>query len=74
MKSFLPTGAAAVRFLSLALFASMASAAPATLPGTAAGKLGGELIRHVNADTPAQVRQWAPAILSAKITKADQTD
>lgn len=75
MKSFLPIGSAAVRFLALVLFASMAAVAdPATLPGTAAGKLGGELIRHVNTGTPAQVRQWVPAILSAKIAKADQAN
>lgn len=65
---------AATRFFPLAFIAPIAMAASATLSGTPAGNLGSELIQHVNADTPAQVRQWVPTILSAAIAKSDQLD
>ena len=58
--------------LFLACLASVASAAPVTLPDTAAGRLVGELIHHVNADNPEQMRRWAPTILSADIAPSDQ--
>lgn len=61
-------------FLPLLAFATttaLASTAPATLPDSAVGKLGGELIRHINADTVAQIRQWAPTLLSAAINKEE---
>jgi CubicO group peptidase (beta-lactamase class C family) len=35
------------------------------LPDTPEGKLGGQLIAHVNTDTPEQMRKWAPTVLSA---------
>lgn len=74
MKRLLPAAVAAIRFLSLAVVVPVAMAAPATLSGSPAGKLGSELIRHVNADTPAQMRQWAPTILSTAMAKPDQAD
>jgi D-alanyl-D-alanine carboxypeptidase len=52
----------------------MAATAVVTLPATPAGGLGGELIHHMNTDSPAQIRQWAPSILSASIRKEDQAD
>lgn len=69
-----PPIAVAAGFLSFAFFASIAAAAPATLPDTAVGKLGGELIRQVNVDTPEQMRRWAPTVLSAAIAGPDQAD
>jgi len=42
-------------------------AAVATLPATPVGQLGAELIRHINTDSSAQIRQWAPGVLSAAI-------
>jgi CubicO group peptidase (beta-lactamase class C family) len=52
--------------------AAAAASTPATLPDTPVGKLGGELIRHVNHDTAAQIRQWASAILSSSIAPDDK--
>ena len=52
-----------------------ATAAPSTtLPDTPAGKIGDELLRHVNADAPDQLRAWAPTVLSPAIAKDDATD
>ncbi len=62
-----------VSSLFLACLASVAGAAPATLPDTAVGRLAGELIHHVSVDTPEQMRRWAPTILSADIAPPDQT-
>jgi CubicO group peptidase (beta-lactamase class C family) len=63
--------------LALAAFlrvgASLASPAPASLPDTPAGRLGGELIRHINTDTPAQIQQWAPTVLSSAVGEDDKT-
>lgn len=61
--------AMAVAVVSIALAASTATAATATLPDTAVGRLGSELIRHVNADAPSRMRQWAPTVLSAAISE-----
>lgn len=60
----------------LALVATFAAtAAPSTtLPDTPAGKIGGELLRHVNADAPDQLRAWAPTVLSPAVAKDDATD
>jgi CubicO group peptidase (beta-lactamase class C family) len=54
--------------------AGVAASTTTTLPDTPAGKLGGELIRHVNHDTPAQIQQWAPGILSASVPQDDKAD
>ena len=55
--------------LAMALCTSAAVAAPAsaTLPDTPAGKVGGELIQHVNTDNPAQIAKWLPTILSSSM-------
>ena len=42
------------------------------LPNTPVGRLAGELIRHINADGPVGIRQWAPAVLSASIAPDDK--
>ena len=55
------------------LFAALATGGPApALPDTPAGRLGGDLIRHVNTDTARQIQAWAPTILSSAIGKDDQ--
>ncbi|MBS0469553.1 MAG: beta-lactamase family protein [Proteobacteria bacterium] len=51
------------------------AAPPSTvLPDTVAGKLGGELIRHINTDSPARIAQWAPTILSSAVADGDKAD
>lgn len=72
MKRYPRLVVASASSLFLACLASVAGAAPATLPDTAAGRLAGELIHHVNADDPEQMRRWAPTILSADIAPPDQ--
>jgi len=47
---------------------------PTSFPDTPAGKLGSELIRHLNTDTPAQIKQWTPTVLSPAIGEDDRTD
>lgn len=61
-------------FLFLACLASTANAGSVKLPGTALGKVGGALIRHINHDTPAGVRKWAPTVLSPAIDADTQAD
>lgn len=43
------------------------------LPDTPVGRLAAELIRHANADSPAQIRQWAPTVLAASVDAEDKT-
>lgn len=69
-----PAIVVAAAFLSFACAGPIATAAPANLPDTAVGKLGAELIRHVNADTPEQIRKWAPTVLSSAIDAGDASD
>jgi hypothetical protein len=59
-----------------ALFAATAAAAApsTTMPDTPLGKVGGELLRHVNGDAPEQLRAWAPTVLSPAVGKDDATD
>ncbi|PKM03776.1 MAG: serine hydrolase [Gammaproteobacteria bacterium HGW-Gammaproteobacteria-6] len=38
------------------------------------GQLGAELIRHINNDSPAQMQQWAPSVLSAAVPAVDKAD
>jgi D-alanyl-D-alanine carboxypeptidase len=54
--------------------AGVAATAAARLPTTPAGQLGAELIRHINNDSPAQMQQWAPSVLSAAIPAEDKTE
>lgn len=52
----------------------MAAANAVTLPTTPVGQLGEQVIRHINADSPADIRQWATGILSAAISPEDKAD
>ena len=52
----------------------VAQTAAATLPTTPIGQLGAELIRHINNDSPAQIQQWAPSVLSAAVPAVDKAD
>lgn len=56
------------------LLGSAALAAPATLPDTPVGKLGGELLRHVGSDDAEQIRHWASTILSPAVAANDKAD
>lgn len=69
-----PAIVVAAAFLSFACAGLIATAAPTSLPDTAVGKLGAELIRHVNADTAEQIRKWAPTVLSSAIDAGDASD
>lgn len=60
--------------LLLALLAPNPAAAHAALPDMAVGKLGGELIRHINAGDVGQMKEWAPSLLSPAIAAADRAD
>ncbi|MEW9570416.1 serine hydrolase domain-containing protein [Rhodanobacter sp. Si-c] len=46
----------------------------AQLPDTPVGRLAGALVRHIDSDNPAQIRQWAPSILAASIAADDKAD
>jgi CubicO group peptidase (beta-lactamase class C family) len=52
----------------------VAATAAATLPATPMGQIGAELIRHINNDSPAQMQQWAPSVLSAAVPPNDKAD
>lgn len=70
-KSVLPR-LLAQALLFLSAIPGVASAGNATLPDTPAGRLGSQLIRHVNSDNAVGIRKWAPTILSAEIPSADR--
>lgn len=53
---------------------AVAAAPSTTVPDTPVGRVGSELIHHVNSDTPEQIRAWAPTVLSPAIGKDDATD
>ncbi|RAP57530.1 serine hydrolase [Oleiagrimonas sp. MCCC 1A03011] len=54
---------------------SVALSAPhQTLPDTPAGRLTGELIHHVDTDSPAQIRKWLPSLLAASIDPDSRKD
>jgi CubicO group peptidase (beta-lactamase class C family) len=53
---------------------SATAAAAATLPSTPVGEIGAQLIRHINADSPAQIQQWARGVLSASIPQDDKAE
>lgn len=74
MKRSFPRLIAGTGLLMLASTASAASAPPVKLPDTQVGRLAVELIRHINADTPKQMQQWAPTVLSKTIAQGDRTD
>lgn len=73
MKIRSPIAVATFGFLIL-VFASPLATAASALPATPVGRLAGTLIRHINADSPAQIRQWAPGILAASVAADDKTD
>jgi len=55
--------------------ATAAAAAPSTtMPDTPAGRMGSELLRHVNGDAPEQMRAWAATVLSPAVAKEDAAD
>jgi D-alanyl-D-alanine carboxypeptidase len=49
-----------------------AAATLTTLPDSPAGRLGGELIQHINSDSPARIRQWASGMLSSSVAQDDK--
>lgn len=55
--------------LTAAVASSSASAGPVStaMPDTVAGEIGGQMIAHINADTPESIQQWAPTILSTSV-------
>lgn len=65
--------ATAVLFFAATATGASASATVA-LPDTPAGRLGSELVRHINADTPEQIRQWAATVLSPAIGADERAD
>lgn len=44
-----------------------AGAISTTMPDTVAGNIGGQVIAHINADTPDSIQQWASMILSTSV-------
>lgn len=55
--------------------ATTAAAAPSTtMPDTPVGRVGSELMRHVNSDAPEQMRAWAATVLSPAVGKDDAAD
>ncbi|HUA81861.1 MAG TPA: serine hydrolase domain-containing protein [Dyella sp.] len=63
---------ATVSLLCAAAPCTAATLTHAQLPDTPVGKLANELIHHVNADSPARIRQWAPTIMSASVAADDK--
>ncbi|WP_243038751.1 serine hydrolase domain-containing protein [Dyella sedimenti] len=59
-----------------ALLSTAANAAPAaaSLPDTPAGKLGGELIQHINTDDATHIRAWVAPLLTPAIDAGDRDD
>ncbi len=50
---------------------AFAAAPSTTIPDTPVGRVGSEILRHVNGDTPEQIRAWAPTVLSPAFGKDD---
>ncbi len=81
MNNFFPMAARGLRRgFSLSAFAlaaflcasgAVVAAPSTTVPDTPLGKVGSELLRHVNSDTPEQMRAWAPTVLSSAFGKED---
>lgn len=66
---FLSALLAPILTLTGAAASSPASASPisATMPDTVAGAIGGQVIAHINADTPGGIQQWVSTILSTSV-------
>ena len=54
--------------------ATVAAAPSTTMPDTPVGRVGSELMTHVNSDAPEQMRAWAPTVLSPAVGKDDAAD
>ena len=53
---------------------AVAAASSTTMPDTPVGRVGSELMHHVNSDAPEQMRAWALTILSPAVGKDDAAD
>jgi D-alanyl-D-alanine carboxypeptidase len=58
--------------LMLATGCAVAQAPSKTLPDTPLGALGGALLRHVNEDSPEQIRRWVGTVLSPSMPAMEQ--
>jgi len=65
---------ACVALLGVAAPSMAATPAHTQLPDTPVGRLAGELVRHIDTDNPAQIRQWAPGVLAASVAADDKAD
>jgi CubicO group peptidase (beta-lactamase class C family) len=68
-----------ISLLALVAFVCASAAIAATaiskdLPDTPEGRLGAQLISHVDGDTPDEIGKWAPTILSDAIGEAGKAD
>ena len=73
----LPVRAGFVRSLFAATLLGLGSAAlaaPASLPDTPVGKLGGELVRRAGSDNPEQLRHWATTVLSPALAANEKAE
>lgn len=62
-------------FLLATVFSPASYAAITTvMPDTAVGRLGGELIRHINSDSAQQIARWVPTVLSPALADEDKAD
>lgn len=52
----------------------IAAAKAVAFPDTPVGQLGAQVIRHINADSPADIRQWATGILSSATPSEEKAD
>ena len=65
----------AFTLVALLCAATTVAAAPSTtMPDTPTGRVGSELMKHVNSDAPEQMRAWAPTVLSPAVGKDDAAD
>ena len=53
---------------------TVAAAPSTTMPDTPVGRVGSELMRHVNSDAPEQVRAWAATVLSPAVDRDDAAE
>ncbi len=67
-----PTRLLAGTLMLLSAIPAMALAGSAALPDTPAGRLGNQVLHHVNSGSATRIREWAPTILSAEVPVADR--
>jgi CubicO group peptidase (beta-lactamase class C family) len=53
---------------------AVAAAPSTTMPDTPVGRVGSELMLHVNSDAPEQMQAWAPTVLSPAVGRDDAAD